>query len=246
MTPSNEVRDAVGARPASEAGTCAVAWSGGKDSTLALHRARRQGYRISHLFTLFDGGTDRVPYHGVRRSLIEAQADALDLELVSGTTGEDLHGDGPQGFEAVLMDVLDDLASQGIGGVVFGNIHLRDVRDWYEERVRSHDLHHVEPLWGGDALRLSREFVTLGYRARVVSVHVESGEPGWLGTDLSVPFLEEIAGTRGVDPAGERGEYHTFVWDGPLFHRAVPVRGDEIMDIEGHRILDLRLASASD
>lgn len=227
-------------------GSYAVAWSGGKDSTLALHRARRQGYRMTHLFTLFDGSTGRVPYHGVRRSLIEAQAEALDLELVTGTTGEDLHGEGPQGFEAVLLDVLGDLASSGLSGVVFGNIHLQDVRDWYEERVRGRGLDHVEPLWGGDALRLTREFVTLGYRARVASVHLKSGDPAWLGHDLSVPFLQEIAGSRGVDPAGERGEYHTFVWDGPLFHRAVPLRDGELLDIEGHRVLDLRLASESD
>lgn len=243
MTPPDETGPGTGAAPGRGGGSYAVAWSGGKDSTLALHRARRQGYQVTHLFTLFDGSTNRVPYHGVRRSLIEAQAASLDLDLVTGTTGEDLHGEGSQGFEAVLLDVLEDLADRGVSGVVFGNIHLRDIRNWYEERVRARGLEHVEPLWGGDALRLTREFVTLGYRARVVAVHLDSGEPAWLGTDLSVPFLQKIAATRGVDPAGERGEYHTFVWDGPLFHSAVSVRGDETMDIEGHRILDLRLAS---
>lgn len=222
--------------------TYAMAWSGGKDSTLALHRARRQGFRVTHLFTLFDGATDRVPYHGVRRALVEAQAGALDLELMTGTTGEDLHGDGPEGFEAVLLDVLDRLSTGGIKGVVFGNIHLQDVRDWYEDRVRDRGLDHVEPLWGGEPLRLAREFVTLGYRGRVVSVHLENGDPAWLGTDLDVRFLEEVGATRGVDAAGEEGEYHTFVWDGPLFRRAVPLQGEEVREIRGHRILDLRLA----
>jgi uncharacterized protein (TIGR00290 family) len=230
-----------GAAPGRTGDAYAMAWSGGKDSTLALHRARRQGFRITHLFTLFDGATDRVPYHGVQRSLIEAQAGALGVELMTGTTGEDLHGDGPEGFEAVLLDVLDRLATEGIKGVVFGNIHLQDVRDWYEDRVRDRGLDHVEPLWGGEPLRLAREFVTLGYRGRVVSVHLENGDPAWLGTDLDVRFLERVGATRGVDAAGEQGEYHTFVWDGPLFHRAVPVRGEEVLEIRGHRILDLQL-----
>lgn len=242
MIPANHEGEKDSVSPASTGDAYAMAWSGGKDSTLALHRARTQGFSVTHLFTLFDGATDRVPYHGVRRALIEAQARVLDLELMTGTTGEDLHGDGPEGFEAVLLDLLDRLVTEGIKGVVFGNIHLQDVRDWYEDRVRDRGLDHVEPLWGGEPLHLTREFVTLGYRGRVVSVHLENGDPDWLGSDLDVRFLEEVGATRGVDAAGEQGEYHTFVWDGPLFHRAVPVRGSEVREIRGHRILDLRLA----
>lgn len=210
----------------------ALASSGGKDSTLALHRARTGGLRVTHLLSVFDGESGRVPYHGVRGELLAAQAEALGLELVQEAAG-------PDGFEEALVHGLDRLAEAGVEGVVFGNIHLEDIRAWYEERVTGRGLDHVEPLWQGDPARLAREFVHLGYRGRVISVHLEDGDPGWLGRDVDAELLEAIASRPEVDPCGERGEFHSFVWDGPLFHRPVSVRDGETMEMEGHRLLDL-------
>lgn len=218
----------------------ALAWSGGKDSTLALHRSRIEGRRVTHLLSIFDGASGRVPYHGVRGELLRAQADALGLELVLRETS-----DGA-GFEAVFVDALDDLSERGIEGLVFGNIHLEDVRAWYEERVTGAGLEHVEPLWGGDPSRLVREFVRLGYRSRVISVQLDSPvDPDWLGRDLDAELLELIAGRPEVDPCGEKGEFHSFCWDGPLFRSAVETAEDGQLEMEGHRILDLRLAPSA-
>lgn len=210
----------------------AVAWSGGKDSTLALHRARTRGYPVTHLFNVYEGSSGRVRFHGVRRELIAAQATALELELVQEATG-------PGDFEAAFTRALDRLEESGVRGVVFGNIHLSDIRGWYEERTTGRGLSHVEPLWGGEPAGLVREFVMLGYRARVVSVMLESGDPAWVGRELKGGILREIVGRPGVDSCGEHGEYHTFVWDGPLFGHPVRARAGETVEIEGHRLLDL-------
>ena len=223
-----------------DAPTYALAWSGGKDSSLALHRSRIAGRRITHLLSIVDGPSGRVPYHGVHRDLLRAQADALGVELVLRDTS------GKTGFEEAFLDALGELSDLGMRGLVFGNIHLEDVRAWYEERVAGAGLEHVEPLWGGDPARLVREFVRLGYRSRVVSVDLDSpADPEWLGRDLDAELLERVAGRPEVDPCGERGEFHSFCWDGPLFHAAVQTAEGDTLEMEGHRILDLH-TEASD
>lgn len=210
----------------------ALASSGGKDSTLALHRAVTRGLRVTHLLSVVDAESGRVPYHGLRRELLDAQAEALGLELV-------LEEAGPDGFEEALARGLDRLVDDGVRGVVFGNIHLEDIREWYEERVTGRGLEHVEPLWQGEPARLAREFVHFGYRGRIISVNLEDGEPAWLGRDVDAGLLEEIASRPEIDPCGEKGEFHSFVWDGPLFRRPVRTREGGTLEVEGHRLLDL-------
>ena len=212
----------------------AVAWSGGKDSTLALHRARTAGLRVTTLASVVDGDTGRIPYHGTRADVLRAQASALGLDLALARTAEG------RGFEEAFTGLLEELSAGGIEGMVFGNVHLADVRAWWEKRVSAAGLEHVEPLWGGDPARLVREYVGLGYRSRVVSVLLDSpADPGWLGRELDRELLEEIAARGGVDPCGERGEFHTVCRDGPLFLRPVDLRAGETSEVEGHRILDL-------
>jgi len=217
-------------------GRCALAWSGGKDSTLALHRARMQGYAVTNLITVCDGATERVPYHGLRAEVLRAQASCLGVEpLIASTLPE-------RDFEATFELVLDELGQIGVEAVVFGNIHLEDVRAWYEERVSARGFEHVEPLWGAEPARLLREFVQLGYRARIVSVQEDSGaDPAWLGRDFDADLLESIFSRSSVDPCGERGEFHSFCYDGPLFQEPVSVEVGEPVTIEGHRVLDLTL-----
>lgn len=231
--PRPEDSPSAGARPkGDDRPAYALASSGGKDSTLALHRAVTRGMRVTHLLGVVDEESGRVPYHGLRRELLGAQAEALGLEAV-------LEQAGPDGFEEALSRGLDRLVDDGVRGVVFGNIHLEDIREWYEERVTGRGLEHVEPLWQGDPARLAREFVHFGYRGRIISVNLEDGEPDWLGRDVDAGLLEEIVSRPEIDPCGERGEFHSFVWDGPLFRRPVRTREGGTMEMEGHRLLDL-------
>lgn len=206
--------------------------SGGKDSTLALDRARRRGLEVRYLANIYEGSSGRVRFHGVRAELIRAQATSLGLECVQRHTH-------PLDFEPVFLDLLQDLKQRGCTGIVFGNIHLADVRAWYEGRVRGAGLEHVEPLWGEPAMELVYEVVERGYRAIVVSVDLKQPASGFLGRELDADLLTEIAITDGLDPCGERGEYHTFVYDGPQFSQPILVEPGEAVEFDGHRFLDL-------
>lgn len=206
--------------------------SGGKDSTLALDRARREGLDVRILANLYDRASGRVRFHGVRAPLIAQQAEALGLTCLQSATGAD-------DFDTEFETLLTTLRQRGCDGVVFGNIHLADVREWYETRVRAAGLEHVEPLWGEPPIELVYEVIERGYRALIVGVDVHRGAAAFLGKELDADIVTELGIAEGLDPAGERGEYHTFVYDGPAFTAPVPVRPGEVREANGHRQLDL-------
>jgi uncharacterized protein (TIGR00290 family) len=211
----------------------ALSWSGGKDSTLALDRALRGGLPVHHLFNLYDADSERVAFHGVRAQLIRRQAERLGLGILQLPV--------PRGeFERVFLDGLDRLRALGVTGIAFGNIHLADVRAWYEERTRARGFEHVEPLWGEPPHALVAEFLARGYRALLVSVDLARGRREWLGRELTPAFAAEIATVESVDVAGENGEYHTYVFDGPLFGSRIPLRSGDVFEDRGHCLLDVR------
>ena len=188
-------------------------WSGGKDSALALHRARAAGIEVSRLINFYDAATGRVRFHATRVEMLQAQATAAGLELHAiGTSWPAMEGR--------LADELAQLRSEGFAGVVLGDIHLADVRAWYEDRVTAAGLEHVEPIWGEPPANLVREFVESGGRAVVTCVDLTRLDPSWLGRTVDERFVEEIAAS-GVDPCGENGEYHSFAFQGPVFAHAV-------------------------
>src|ERR1051326_2144181 len=192
----------------------ALFWSGGKDSLLALDRARERALDVSHLVNLYEGNSGRVRFHGVRKEAIAAQAKALGIELLQKNTH-------PETFEQAFQSALEYLKRLGVGGIVFGNIHLADVRAWYEERTTGMGFEHVEPLWGDAPSTLIREFVSRGHRARIVSVNLACGRREWIGKEFSEDLILELERTENVDVCGERGEYHSFAFDGPLFQTAL-------------------------
>ena len=210
---------------------CAVMWSGGKDSALAAHRARRDGLEIACLVNFYDEETGRVRFHATRTELIAAQAEAIGVPLVQrGTTWP--------GFESVFRETLDALRREGIEGVVFGDIHLADVRAWYEARVRAAGLAHVEPLWAEEPRDLLAEFVAGGGRAVVTCCESEKLDESWLGRIIDERFVRDIASIP-IDPCGENGEYHSFAFASPLFARAVPHALGERRSDGGFAQLDL-------
>jgi uncharacterized protein (TIGR00290 family) len=198
----------------------AVAFSGGKDSMLALDRAVHSGLSVTRLVTLYDAASERVRFHAVPIAIMRAQAEALGLPI-------DLYPTTPATFEAVFFQALRELRAAGISGLIFGDIHLVDVRAWYEERVRAAGLEHVEPLWGEPPEALVREVIARGYTAVLTCVEEPPADPAWLGQPLAEPLVAEFL-ARGIDPCGERGEYHTLVTDGPLFRRPLAVRFGEV------------------
>src|SRR5258708_11201428 len=189
-------------------------WSGGKDSALALLRARARGLPVTRLLNIYDPATDRVRFHATRSELIQAQANAIGIER--GQFGVAWEAD-----EAAFLKMLAGLKAEGFAGVAFGDIHLADVRAWYEDRVDAAGLAHVEPIWGEAAASLVAEFVAGGSRAVLTCVELPKLGEEWLGRIIDERFVAEI-GATGIDPAGENGEYHSFTYAGPLF--TAPVR----------------------
>lgn len=209
----------------------ALFWSGGKDSLLALDRATQEGVPITHLINIYDGQTDRVKFHGVKRSAIALQAAALGKTLIQRRADSD-H------FEEAFLSLLGTLKSLDIRGVCFGNIHLSDIRAWYEQRSRSFGFDHIEPLWGGAPRALLNEFVQRGHLSRIVSVHSGFGRPAWLGETFSAPFVRDLLADKTIDACGERGEYHSFAFGGPLFTTQLKMAVRDVFESDSHLILD--------
>ncbi len=212
----------------------ALFWSGGKDSALALHHARigHPDIDVSRLVTCVSKTYDRVSMHGVRRELIEAQADALGLPLefvVIPTHDSDacpVEYTGPgtdfppnDVYSRTILSALARLKGEGIEAVVFGDIFLDDLRA-YRDRLLAHaGLEGCYPLWGRDSGGLYDEFCRLGFRAVTVCVDLQRLNESHCGRILTPEFRASLP--EGADPCGERGEYHTFVSDGPSFRRPV-------------------------
>jgi uncharacterized protein (TIGR00290 family) len=198
-------------------------WSGGKDSALALWRARRQGLDVRWLVTAYDDVTERVRFHATPITAIRDQAAAAGLSLIGIPTAW-------SAFDGALRAALAELKAAGCSGVVFGDVHLADVRAWYEERTRAAGLEHVEPLWGGDPAALLAEFVAIGGRAVITCVDSSKLADSWLGRVIDADFIRDIA-TIPIDPCGENGEYHSFAFAGPFFARTIDWRaGDRLAD----------------
>lgn len=208
-------------------------WSGGKDSTLALMRLRQQ-YEIYGLLTTFTEGYDRVTMHGVRRELLEAQVRALGERLLPVTIRPCCSNEE---YDARMRTIMLELKSLGITKIASGDIFLEDVRRYREERLSALGCELVTPLWGCDPRALIEEFLTLGFQAITVCVNTRWLDARFVGRELTREFWHELPAT--VDPCGENGEFHSFVYDGPLFLNPVRFSVGEKVLRDGHYYCDL-------
>lgn len=220
---------------ASGAPRALVSWSGGKDSALALHRVLADGQvRVDGLLTTVTDGYDRISMHGVRRALLDAQAAALALPVTTVRIPPACANDE---YEARTGTALAAYAAGGGRAVVFGDLFLADVRAYRERLLAPHGLAGRFPLWGEDTATLARAFVALGFRATLVCVDPTQLDARFAGRPFDDALLDALP--AGVDPCGERGEFHTFVHDGPVFRRPVPVRPGEVVARDGFVFADL-------
>lgn len=220
-----------------------VSWSGGKDCTLALSRARKDPHlNPVTLLTTYGEETGRVGHHGVPVRLIEQQATALDLSLETVPLPPACQN---AVYESRMAEVVDGLAARGIEVCVFGDIALDDVRAYRENRLAGSGVDPMFPLWGVDTRTLAEEFVTT-YRATVVAIDRSTLGREAVGRPYDRSFLADLP--PGTDPAGERGEFHTFVHDGPLFETAVEAtRGRTVeRSFEGETYAYVDLAASTD
>lgn len=200
-----------------------LSWSGGKDASVALAALRdRDDARLAELLTTVRADNERVSMHGVRRALVQRQADAVDLPLRVVELPPDASNDE---YEAAMADVHADYEARGIQRVAFADLHLDAVREYREEQLADTALDGWWPLWGRDTGAVARDFLDAGFRATVVCVDGSVLDPAFVGREYDRSFLRDLP--DGVDPCGENGEFHTFVRDGPVFSEAVPVEVGE-------------------
>jgi diphthine-ammonia ligase len=192
----------------------AVSWSGGKDSCTALHRTAG-AFDVVAALTMFDEAGARSRSHGLTPAIVEAQADRLGVRSVTARCTWETYDDA-------FRSALERLAADGVTHMIFGDIMFDDNRAWAETMCASVGLTAVEPLWGQPTEAMLREFIDSGGQAMIVTARTPMLDESWLGRTLSLGMLDELA-RLGVDPCGERGEYHTLVVDSPLFRAPLRV-----------------------
>lgn len=205
------------------------AWSGGKDSALALHEIIRvREYDVAALLTTVTEGYDRVSMHGVRRTLLEQQVNSLGFPLeevrISAHASSEAYG-------SKMRRVLEKYLEQGVRSVAFGDIFLDDVRAYREKNLAKVGMTAVFPLWGRDSRDLVADFVDAGFKAVVTCVDTALLGKEFAGREIDGKFLRELPPT--VDPCGENGEYHSFVYDGPILRESVAYRRGETVLRDG-------------
>ena len=193
-------------------------WSGGKDAAYALYEIQASDVVVEELMTTISAETGRSSMHGVRPELYERQAKALGLpirfvELPAEATTET--------YEETMADLIEQYTNRDIERIVFADLYLEDVRAYREENLSGTDVDGYWPLWGRDTTALAREFIDAGFRATVVCVDDDTLDSSFVGREFDEEFLADLPSV--VDPCGENGEFHTFVWDGPPFEESVTI-----------------------
>jgi uncharacterized protein (TIGR00290 family) len=195
-----------------------LSWSGGKDCAWALERLRGAPVSIEALLTTINEQADRVAMHGVRRELIEEQANSIGIPLWIAP----LPWPCPNGrYEEVMAEVCRRAVNEGIEAVIFGDLFLEDIRAYRERMLAGTGLEPIFPLWGEPTDLLARQMILGGLRARLACIDRKKIDVSFAGREFDARLLEILP--PAVDPCGENGEFHSFVYDGPMFRRPIAV-----------------------
>ena len=212
-----------------------MCWSGGKDSSLALHAVRQDPtLRIEALLTTVTEGYERISMHGVRCALLVEQANALGLPLeqvripIKASNAI---------YEAAMHERLLRYQARGVSRVVFGDLFLEDIRRYRETNLAELNMRGLFPLWLKDTQQLARDFIAAGFRAILVCVDPRQIDPAFCGREFDESLLAELPAS--ADPCGEKGEFHTFVYDGPIFRQPIPLNKGEVIQRDGFWFCDL-------
>jgi uncharacterized protein (TIGR00290 family) len=216
---------------------CLVSWSSGKDSAWLVHVLRAAGdVEIGGLLTTVNAAAHRVAMHAVRVELLERQADALGLPLWQIPIPSPCPNEV---YEWAMAAAVARALSEGFTHMAFGDLFLEDVRRYREERLAGTGLTPIFPLFGSDTTKLAQEMVANGLRARLTCVDPRALPAHFAGTDFDRSLLAALPSA--VDPCGERGEFHTFAYDGPMFARPIPIEPGVIVERDGFVFADLTL-----
>jgi|ERR1022692_772844 uncharacterized protein (TIGR00290 family) len=205
-----------------------LSWSSGKDSAWSLHVLRQRGeYEVVGLLTTFNEEAGRVAMHAVRRELVEWQAAAAGLPLWAVPLPWPC---SDEQYEALMAQTCAEAVAEGIEGIGFGDLFLEDVRSYREKQLKDTGLLPVFPVWGMPTRALAEEVIASGTRAKLTCVDTEKLDRSFVGREFDANFLAVLP--EGVDPCGERGEFHSFVYAGPMLNsvRSVSVGETVVRD----------------
>jgi len=217
-----------------------LSWSSGKDSAWTLHALRRQAkVDVVGLLTTINEMHDRVAMHAVRTELLRAQTDAAGLPLWAVPIPSPCSN---AEYEAAMTRALARAREAGVTAIAFGDLFLEDIRRYREARLLGTGLEPLFPIWGIPTDVLARDMIAGGLRARLTCVDPKVLAPSFAGREYDTALLDELPAS--VDPCGERGEFHTFAYDGPMFRRPVPLRAGEVVERDGFVFADLLAGEA--
>ncbi len=209
-------------------------FSGGKDSSLALYRLMRSNYKIVSLITTITNDYNRVSMHGISEKLLIEQVNSIGLPLhlihiPSACVNEE--------YERIMYENLLFYKNLGVEYVGFGDIFLEDVRAYRENNLKKLNMRGIFPIWGENTKNLAEEFIKLGFKAIVVCVNLDVLDISFLGREFDENSIKELKDN--VDICGENGEFHTFVYDGPIFRKALNVKTGHVVIRENYGYIDL-------
>ena len=212
-----------------------LSWSSGKDSAWSLHLLRQRGeYKIVGLLTTFNREANRVAMHGVRRELVEAQAEAAgiprwDVDLPSPCSNAD--------YESIMSEARRAAVRKGIECVAFGDLFLRDIREYRERQLQGSGLTPIFPVWGIPTHELARTMIASGLKAKLTCVDSQCLSPEFVGREFDEQLLTDLPPQ--IDPCGENGEFHSFVYAAPMFRRDIRVTVGDIITRDRFVFADL-------
>lgn len=202
-----------------------LSWSGGKDAALTLHELQKgKKYEISALLTTVTAEYDRISMHGVRRVLLERQAKSLGLTLEKVFISKN---SSDEEYDCRMREVLERYLAAGVSSVAFGDVFLEDVRKYREDNLSQIGMKGVFPLWKLDTTELAHRFIDLGFQAVVTCIDSTVLDGRFVGRAFDEQFLSDLP--PAVDPCGENGEFHTFVYAGPIFPNKISYRKGHVV-----------------
>ena len=214
-----------------------LSWSSGKDSAWALHILRTEGtIDVVGLLTTINQEVGRVAMHAVPERLVELQASTLGIPLRKVFIPNPCSNEQ---YEAAMTEALERARADGITAIAFGDLFLADIRRYREDKLAGTGIAPLFPLWGKDTAALARQMVEAGVRAQITCVDPRQLDRAFAGRTFDEQFLDDLP--AGVDPCGERGEFHTFAHHGPMFGAGIPVVKGVVVDREGFVFADVML-----
>ncbi len=210
-----------------------ASWSGGKDSCFALHKAIQEGHKVQNLLIMMrDKGTSN--FHMISTELLDAQSEAIGIPIVKVPTT-------PETYEQQFIKALHEAKAKGAEGIITGDIFDVALHEagWLDKITKEIGLKPVRPLWHRDTTEVLDEFINEGFKATVVRVKKELLGMEWLGRELNRQFFNDLKKLGNIDLCGERGEFHTFVTDGPIFKKKIEIQQTQTSTINGWGRLEI-------